>query len=104
MNNQCLKILVDHMNTMDLLSAKQCGVAVKLAFDYFRDEKTEQEIKQYLEAETLENERQAIMIAFSQLKDSIDRRRSAYERRCAINRENGKKGGAPKGNQNARKK
>ena len=33
----------------------------------------------------------------------IDEDYSAYERKCAINRENGTKGGAPKGNKNAKK-
>ena len=34
---------------------------------------------------------------------TIDRADTAYQKRCETNRENGKKGGAPKGNQNARK-
>ena len=33
----------------------------------------------------------------------IDEDYAAYERKCAVNRENGAKGGAPKGNTNARK-
>ena len=41
--------------------------------------------------------------AFEAIRCDMDIVRVAYEERCRINSENGKKGGAPKGNQNARK-
>jgi hypothetical protein len=37
-------------------------------------------------------------LAFSFIKDTLDRDRAAYEERCERNRENGKKGGRPKKN------
>lgn len=37
------------------------------------------------------------------METAIDRMNEAYEAQCEVNRENGKKGGAPIGNQNARK-
>ena len=43
-------------------------------------------------------------IVFDIICDDIDQCSEAYSNTCVTNRENGKKGGAPKGNQNARKK
>ena len=43
----------------------------------------------------------AMAFEFTSLQQEIDRKK--YEEKCAKNRENAKKGGAPKGNQNARK-
>lgn len=43
----------------------------------------------------------AMAFAFMSLQQQIDREK--YEKICARNRENGKRGGAPKGNQNAKK-
>ena len=43
----------------------------------------------------------AIAFEFMYLQQRIDRKK--YEEKCRVNRENAKKGGAPKGNQNARK-
>ena len=40
-----------------------------------------------------------VMMAFSFIKDSLDRDRKAYEARVEANRENGKKGGRPKNSQ-----
>ena len=37
-------------------------------------------------------------MAFLFITDTLDRDREAYERRCEVNRENGKKGGRPKRN------
>lgn len=41
--------------------------------------------------------------AFDAIRDDMDIINAAYEERCRKNAENGKKGGAPVGNQNARK-
>ena len=38
------------------------------------------------------------------MKARLDREYQSYKEKCAINTENGKNGGAPKGNQNARRK
>ena len=40
-----------------------------------------------------------VMMAFSFIKDSLDRDRKAYEARVESSRENGKKGGRPKNSQ-----
>ena len=40
-----------------------------------------------------------VMMAFSFIKDSLDRDRKAYEARVEASRENGKKGGRPKNSQ-----
>lgn len=40
---------------------------------------------------------------FIPIKKAIDKNEESYQRRCEINRLNGSKGGAPKGNQNAKK-
>lgn len=42
-------------------------------------------------------------MAFTVIKGNLDRDRNKYDKRCESSSENGKKGGAPKGNQNARK-
>ena len=44
-----------------------------------------------------------LQMAFSFVKGNLDRDRVKYEETCDKNRENGKKGGAPKGNNNASK-
>ena len=43
-------------------------------------------------------------VVFIPIKQLIDENEKTYQKRCEANRENGLKGGAPKGNQNARKK
>lgn len=48
-----------------------------------------------------DNEMVALAFEFMSLQQRIDRQK--YEEKCQKNRENGKKGGAPLGNQNARK-
>lgn len=45
----------------------------------------------------------ALKFAFVMMKNFIDRDGKKWEETCIANRNNGKKGGAPKGNQNARK-
>ncbi len=89
-----MQITVDHMDMTDNLSNEECGVAFRLAFDYFRNRSID---------EALNKQPPIVKLVFEQLKTFIDRTRGKYERQCQQNRENGKKGGAPKGNQNARK-
>jgi len=45
-----------------------------------------------------------LKIIFLPIKDEIDKNEENYQKRCEINKVNGSKGGAPKGNQNAKKK
>lgn len=46
----------------------------------------------------------ALKSIFIPIKKEIDSNEAKYQKRCETNQENGSKGGAPKGNQNARKK
>lgn len=46
----------------------------------------------------------AVDIAFTVIRTYMDRNAFKYEERCRINRQNGAKGGAPRGNKNAEKK
>lgn len=46
----------------------------------------------------------ALKSIFIPIKKEIDNNEIKYQKRCETNQENGSKGGAPKGNQNARKK
>lgn len=70
-------------------SAKQCKAVLLAMFDY--------------------KETGAINIpdeyydAFEAIRDDMDMIEEAYKRKCESNKENGAKGGAPVGNQNARK-
>lgn len=94
-----MQISVDHMEMMKYLTDEQLGIAFRLIFAYFYGKKSEQDI-----ISEVQGKHDIILPIFTQIKTSIDRGRGAYEERCRVNRENGKKGGAPKGNQNARKK
>lgn len=44
-----------------------------------------------------------LKIIFLPIKDDIDKNEEKYKKRCEINRTNGSRGGAPKGNKNAKK-
>ena len=46
----------------------------------------------------------AVDIAFTVIRTYMDKNALKYEERCRINRQNGAKGGAPRGNKNAEKK
>ena len=46
----------------------------------------------------------AVDIAFTVIRTYMDKNALKYEERCRINRQNGSKGGAPRGNKNAEKK
>ncbi|WP_196018242.1 DUF6291 domain-containing protein [Alistipes senegalensis] len=46
----------------------------------------------------------AVDIAFTVIRTYMDKNALKYEERCSINRQNGAKGGAPRGNKNAEKK
>lgn len=93
-----MQISVDHMEAMKYLTDEQRGIVLRFIFAYFQKDMNESEI-----IAAVPKEHNIILPVFSQLRLSIDRSRKSYEERCRINRENGKKGGAPKGNQNAKK-
>lgn len=50
------------------------------------------------------NEERVLNMAFSFMKATIDIEKARYQKKCKTNKENGSKGGAPKGNKNALKK
>lgn len=94
-----MQISVDHMDMMGYLTDEQRGITFRHVFAYFRGGKKKEEI-----IAEISPENKIILPIFDLITKSIDRGRNAYEERCRTNRENGKKGGAPKGNQNARKR
>lgn len=94
-----MQISVDHMGMMEYLTDEQRGITFRHVFAYFRGGKKKEEI-----IAEISPENKIILPIFDLITKSIDRGRNAYEERCRTNRENGKKGGAPKGNQNARKR
>lgn len=74
----------------DTLSDEQAGQLIKGIFKYMR---------------TGDSELTGMMKAiFIPIKNDIDKNEETYQKRCEINKQNGSLGGAPKGNQNARKK
>lgn len=74
----------------DTLSDEQAGQLIKGIFKYMK---------------TGNSELTGIMKAvFIPIKNDIDKNEESYQKRCEINKQNGSLGGAPKGNQNARKK
>ena len=77
---------------LQLLSMEQRGMLITAIFDYsVRGMKTE-------------DLPDVVNMAFCCIQRALERDAIAYEEKCRINAENGKKGGAPKGNTNARKK
>lgn len=94
-----MQLSTDHMNMTKWLTNEQRGLLFKLVFAYFCDEMTEQEV-----VDSIPEEYKIILPIWSNIQISINRSKAAYSEKCRINSNNGKKGGAPKGNQNARKK
>ena len=72
-------------------SAEECGLLTFAMIDYSATGKEP------------EFEDRAMRTEWKRIRERMDVDREAYEERCEINRENAKKGGAPKGNQNAKK-
>ena len=71
------------------LSDEDAGKLIKGIFEYVQSK--EVTLNGYLK------------VIFIPIKEEIDKNQERYEKQCEINKENGKKGGAPKGNQNAKK-
>lgn len=83
----------DWESVFDDLNDKQAGVLIKLLFDYNkRGEKPDY-------VSDLE-----IKMAFKIMSLDCDRFSASYDKRCVTSCENGRSGGAPKGNKNAKKK
>ena len=78
-----------HREVFDTLSDEEAGKLIKGVFRYL---------------DTGDSELEGMMKAiFIPIKNEIDKNEETYQRRCEINRQNGSLGGAPIGNQNARK-
>ena len=77
---------------VNILSDTRAGKLFKLLFEYAENQDIDQN--------QLDS---AVRLAFNAFKPGIDKGRKKYLSVMKRNRENGKKGGAPKGNQNARK-
>ena len=82
-------VYADLKSTVDLLSDTEAGRLLKALLSYVNGE----------EAAVSGQEK----LVYQMLKSQIDRDTEKYQSRAATNRENGRKGGAPAGNQNARK-
>ena len=73
-------------NQFKLLGMKERGQLITAIFEYAKDQKEQTELSPL------------VNMAFSCMKDTLDRDREKYERICEKNSENGKKGGRPKKN------
>ena len=80
----------NYRDTLEDLTDEQVGKLFRAIFDYEIDEKEP-------------NFNGELKIAFRFIKKDLDLNNDKYESICERNRKNGQKGGAPKGNQNARK-
>ena len=73
----------------ETLTDEEAGKLIKGIFKYMR---------------TGDSELTGMMKAiFIPIKNDIDKNEESYQKRCEINKQNGSLGGAPKGNQNAKK-
>ena len=80
----------------------------KSLFDELSDEEAGQLIKAMIDFEIDEvvpefSKNRALKMVFIPIMDNLNRDKEKYSERCKINALNGKKGGAPKGNSNAKK-
>ena len=80
----------NYRDTLEDLTDEQVGKLFRAIFDYEIDKKEP-------------NFNGELKIAFRFIKKDLDLNNDKYESICERNRKNGQKGGAPKGNQNARK-
>ena len=80
----------NYRETLEDLTDEQVGKLFRAIFDYEIDKKEP-------------NFNGELKIAFRFIKKDLDINNDKYESICERNRKNGQKGGAPKGNQNAKK-
>jgi hypothetical protein len=92
MAKNSFNLSLDYKEIVDDLSDKQAGILLKAIYHYI----AEGELMAGLEDKEL-------AMAFKFIKRDLDYSQSKYEEICLKNSENGKKGGAPTGNQNAEK-
>ena len=74
----------DMWDMFELLSGEERGILISAIFNYVRHGAEGLELSPLLR------------MAFTAIKNTLDRDREAYEEKCAKNRENAKKGGRPK--------
>ena len=74
----------DMWDMFELLSGEERGILISAIFNYVRHGAEDLELSPLLR------------MAFTAIKNTLDRDREAYEEKCAKNRENAKKGGRPK--------
>lgn len=74
----------NYFNQLALLSMEERGILITAIFEYTRDGRITLEIPPM------------VAMAFSIIKDTLDRDMNAYVEQCRQNSENGKKGGRPK--------
>lgn len=91
-NKKSFLLYVSSRVLFEMLSPEDCKKLILAIFDYNIDGKL------------LESESDVVKIAFEVMRQYMDENNERYEARCKANKENGKKGGAPRGNSNARKK
>ena len=82
---------LDNIAILDHLTDEEAGQLWKLLY------------KLAVEGEKGESESPMVSMAFALMGGKLERDFAAYEKRVRANRENGKKGGAPRGNRNAAK-
>ena len=90
MTKNSFVIYHNYRDTLEDLTDEQVGKLFRAIFDYEIDKKEP-------------NFNGELKIAFRFIKKDLDLNNDKYESICERNRKNGQKGGAPKGNQNARK-
>ena len=76
----------NYANMLDLLSNEDSGILFKAIFQYTRSGTVANELPPM------------VKMAFVIIKDTLDRDAVAYEDKCKLNAENGKKGGRPRKN------
>lgn len=86
MDKASFLIYLDYQEQFELLSDEQAGQLIKATIKY---EKT----GEITELDGM------VKMAFSFIKTQLDRDREKYQAKCEKNRENAKKGGRPKKNQ-----
>ncbi|MBQ5720629.1 MAG: hypothetical protein IIV65_08780 [Alistipes sp.] len=91
-NKKSFLVYVSSRVLFEMLSPENCKELILAIFDY------------NIDGRLLESESDVVKMAFEVMKQYMDENNERYEARCRVNKENGKKGGAPRGNSNARKK
>ena len=90
---KAFQIYLDMKEQFDALSDEQAGRVIKAALSYAQDMK-----------DTQPDDDGMVRIVYIVLRNQIKRDFERYQNRLKANRENGRKGGAPVGNLNARKR